>query len=139
MIIGALAALAASVSLAHAQQCGNDGSGFNTWKGQFAQFAASRGISERGISALQGTSYATRTISADRQQGGGFKLTLDQFLERRGGNAIVSRGTQLKSQNAELLQRIERVYGVPPGPLLATCGRAGLLPRADITRFGDPR
>ncbi|WP_024588329.1 lytic murein transglycosylase [Aliihoeflea sp. 2WW] len=122
ILLGAVVALAASVSLAQAQQCGNDGAGFEAWKGQFAQRAASNGVGQRGVSALQGTSYATRTIAADRKQGGGFTLTLDQFLERRGGNAIVSRGTQLKRQNADLLARIERVYGVPAGPLMAIWG-----------------
>jgi lytic murein transglycosylase len=121
-IFGVIVALGATVSLGHAQQCGNDGSGFNAWKGQFAQRAAASGIGQRGLDALQGTSYATRTISADRRQGGGFTLTLDQFLERRGGNAIVSRGIQLKRQHADLLNRIERVYGVPAGPLMAIWG-----------------
>lgn len=122
VIIGTLVALAAGMGGAQAQQCGNDGSGFNQWKGEFAQVAAANGVGDRGLSALQGTSYATRTISADRQQGGGFKLTLDQFLERRGGNAIVSRGTQMKQKNADLLARIEANYGVPAGPILAIWG-----------------
>ena len=41
------------------------------------------------------TSYSTATISADRGQRS-FKLSLDQFLAKRGGPAIVARGRTLK-------------------------------------------
>ena len=49
-------------------------------------------------------------------------MSLEQFLAKRGGNAIVSRGRQLKHANAALFASIEQRYGVPPGPLLAIWG-----------------
>ena len=106
---------------AQAAPCGNDAGGFQAWKSAFRQEAAARGIGQRALQAFDGTKYATKTISADRNQKS-FKLTLDQFMERRGGKTIASKGKRLKDQHGQLLTRIERNYGVPPGPLLAIWG-----------------
>src|SRR5215218_3165926 len=80
-----------------------------------------RTVSASAVAALMGTHYASATIAADRSQGG-FRLSLDQFLAKRGGSAIVSRGRALKQSNAALFASIEQRYGVPPGPLLAIWG-----------------
>ncbi len=61
------------------------------------------------------------TISADRNQGS-MHLSYEQFLARRGGPAIVSRGRALKQSNAALFASIQQRYGAPPGPLLAIWG-----------------
>ena len=73
------------------------------------------------VAALMGTNYASATIAADRGQRS-FRLSLDQFLAKRGGSAIVSRGRALKQSQAALFASIEQRYGVPPGPLLAIWG-----------------
>ena len=117
----AIVALALSAGAASAQQCSNDGSRFNAWKAEFRQVAAANGVGSRGLTALDQTSYNTRTISADRNQRS-FRLSLDEFMQRRGADAITQRGIRLKGQHAGLLQRIEQQYGVPPGPLLAIWG-----------------
>jgi lytic murein transglycosylase len=104
-----------------AAQCGNNSAGFEKWKRAFAGEAEARGIGPRGIAALQGTSYSVGTIRADRGQKS-FKLSLDQFMAKRGGPAIASPGKGLKNANASLLSNIEKRYGVPPGPLLAIWG-----------------
>ena len=65
-----------------------------------------------------GTTYSTATIAADRGQRS-FSLSLDQFLAKRGGSAIVARGRALKQSNAALFASIQQRFGVPPGPLLA--------------------
>lgn len=116
----AVALLAGSGQRAEAAQCGNTGAGFEAWKREFAQEARGR-ASAQSLAALMDTSYSTATISADRGQKS-FKLSLDQFLAKRGGNTIVARGRQLKQQNAALFAQIEQRYGVPPGPLLAIWG-----------------
>src|SRR4051812_18946328 len=85
----ALAALAGAAGEARAAQCGNSAAGFEGWKRQFAEEARSR-VSASAISALMGTQYASATIAADRGQRS-FRLSLDQFLAKRGGSAIVSR------------------------------------------------
>ncbi|HMN72406.1 MAG TPA: lytic transglycosylase domain-containing protein [Rhodoblastus sp.] len=120
--MAAAIALAATLagSAAQAAQCGNNSAGFETWKQQFAQEARGR-VGQNAISALMGTTYARATIGADRGQHG-FKLSLDQFMAKRGGGVIASRGKTLKKSNAALFAQIEQRYGVPPGPLLAIWG-----------------
>ncbi|MGH1591411.1 lytic murein transglycosylase [Methylobacterium phyllosphaerae] len=118
--VAAIAGIALSAGQAQAAQCGNTAGGFEAWKRQFADEARGR-ASAASLAALQTTTYSTATISADRGQHS-FKLSLDQFLAKRGGPTIVSRGRALKRQNAALFESIEQRYGVPPGPLLAIWG-----------------
>ena len=106
---------------AGAAQCGNSAAGFESWKQEFADEARAKGVSASSVAALLATNYNTATIRADRSQGG-FRLSLDQFIAKRGGPAIVSRGRALKQSNAALFASIEQRYGVPPGPLLAIWG-----------------
>ena len=121
ILAAALAILGLGASAAHAARCGNDAGGFENWKAEFSQEAASQGIGSKALNALAKTTYARKTISADRNQKS-FKLTLDQFMAKRGGSAIASRGRQLKQSNAALFASIEQRFGVPPGPLLAIWG-----------------
>jgi membrane-bound lytic murein transglycosylase B len=104
-----------------AAQCGNTAAGFEAWKRQFAEEARARGVSGASVAALMATNYATATIAADRGQRS-FRLSLDQFLAKRGGSVIVSRGRALKQTHAALFASLEERYGVPPGPLLAIWG-----------------
>ncbi len=106
---------------AAAAQCGGGAAGFEAWKEQFSEEARARGVGPSAIRALMGTSYSAATISADRGQKS-FHLSLNQFLAKRGGSVIVSRGRALKQSNAALFASIEQRYGVPPGPLLAIWG-----------------
>lgn len=106
---------------AQAAQCGNSSVGFENWKQEFAREARANGASPNAVAALMTTSYAHRTIAADRGQKS-FKLSLEEFMAKRGAAAIVSRGRQLKRQNAALFATIEQRYGVPAGPLLAIWG-----------------
>jgi membrane-bound lytic murein transglycosylase B len=117
----AFVALVSMVSEAGAAQCGNTAAGFEAWKTQFANEARGRGISASTVAALMGTNYSTATIAADRGQRS-FRLSLDQFLAKRGGAAIVARGRALKQSHAALFASIQQRYGVPPGPLLAIWG-----------------
>ncbi len=117
----ALGILLLGLGPAAAQQCADDGSRFNAWKSEFRQVAAANGVGQRGLAALDQTSYSTQTISADRNQRS-FRLTLEEFMQRRGADTIAQRGARLKGQHSALLQRIEQQYGVPPGPLLAIWG-----------------
>lgn len=106
---------------AYAAQCGNNAAGFENWKAQFSREAAARGVGQRALGALQGTSYASKTIAADRGQKS-FKLSLNSFMQKRGANAIISRGKSMKKKHGKMLANIERRYGVPAGPLLAIWG-----------------
>ena len=121
MIFASFSMLGLLAGSAHAAQCGNNAAGFEKWKAEFANEAAANGVKGNALSALAATKYSTKTISADRNQKS-FKLSLNQFMAKRGGKTIASRGKSLKKQNAALFQRIEQRYGVPAGPLIAIWG-----------------
>ena len=116
-----MAALLGCLAQASAATCGNSAAGFESWKQQFAAQARAQGIGAAGIAALMQTNYAQATINADRGQRS-FRLSLPEFLAKRGANAIVSRGRSLKQSQAALFASIEQRYGVPPGPLIAIWG-----------------
>jgi membrane-bound lytic murein transglycosylase B len=106
---------------AHAATCGNGPGGFETWKQQFATEARAQGVGANAIAALMATNYAQATINADRSLHS-FKLSLDQFMVKRGSAAIVARGRSMKASQAALFASIQQRYGVPPGPLIAIWG-----------------
>jgi membrane-bound lytic murein transglycosylase B len=128
--VAALVAVIWMAGEAGAAQCGSTAAGFEAWKTQFANEARGKGVSASGIAALMDTTYATATIAADRGQRS-FRLSLDQFLAKRGGSTIAARGRALKQTHAALLASIQQRYGVPPGPLLAIWGME--------TGFGNSR
>jgi membrane-bound lytic murein transglycosylase B len=115
------AVLAGLASQAQAAQCGNGSGGFEAWKQQFAGEARAKGVGGAGISALMAANYAQATINADRSMHS-FKLSLDQFMVKRGAAAVVARGRAMKQKNAALFASIEQRYGVPAGPLVAIWG-----------------
>ncbi len=86
-----------------------------------AQEAAAAGVGQRGINALMGTSYSSRTISADRNQKS-FKYSLDKFLQVRGAETIIKQGRARKAKTPDFYAALERRYGVPAGVLLAIHG-----------------
>ena len=118
----ALAILALGAGAAQAASCGKTAAGFEEWKADFAQQAQASGVKGKGLSALAGAKYATATIKADRAVHKAFSGSVDAFMKRRGGAAIISKGRQLKKQNAAMFASIESRYGVPPGVLLAIWG-----------------
>jgi lytic murein transglycosylase len=118
-LAGALLFLSAAPALA--APCGNNSAGFEQWKRAFAQEAKANGLGQRGSNALMSTGYAAGTIRADRGQKS-FKLSLDQFMKKRGAATIASQGRGKKRSNAALFNAIERQYGVPAGPLIAIWG-----------------
>ncbi|ACK52558.1 conserved hypothetical protein [Methylocella silvestris BL2] len=121
VVVAAMMAFAIAPGQASAAQCGNSAAGFEAWKSQFANEAKGRGVGAAGIAAIQGTHYNGATIGADRGQHG-FRLSLDQFMAKRGGNTIAARGRALKQSNAGLFASIQQRYGVPAGPLIAIWG-----------------
>ncbi|SHE36211.1 lytic murein transglycosylase [Loktanella atrilutea] len=116
-----LATLLLSSTAAAAATCGSDASGFNAWKQQFAQEASAQGVGQRGLDALAGTQYATRTISADRNQKS-FKYSLDDFLRIRGADTIVAQGRKKIANNPNFFSGLEQRYGVPASVVVAIWG-----------------
>lgn len=123
--IGVLAGILLTVSVAgssaFAASCGNNASGFNAWKSAFANEAKAAGVKNKGLQALAGSSYASKTIAYDRNQKS-FKYSLDKFMQVRGADAIASKGRKKKAASAGFFKSIESKYGVPAGPLLAIIG-----------------
>ncbi len=106
---------------AHAATCGNDAGGFERWKQQFATEAANAGVGQRGLQALAGTRYATRTISADRNQKS-FRYSLDDFMRIRGADTIVAQGKRRIAKNPAFYASLEAAYGVPSAVIVAIHG-----------------
>ncbi|RUU09464.1 murein transglycosylase [Mesorhizobium sp. M6A.T.Ca.TU.002.02.2.1] len=117
----ALMMLAAATG-AQAAQCGKTSAGFEAWKADFAAEARANGVGSKGLAALARATYATKTIAVDRALHKAFSGSVESFLKRRGGSAIIAKGRALKKSNAALFDKIERTYGVPPGVLLAIWG-----------------
>ena len=110
-------------SVAAAATCGNDGSGYNRWKQDFAAEAAAVGVGQRGLQALAASSYSQRTINADRNQRG-VRYPLDEFIRIRLGS-LDGFAAQVKRRidgNPAFYASLEQVYGVPAGILLAIHG-----------------
>ncbi|MET3579158.1 membrane-bound lytic murein transglycosylase B [Mesorhizobium robiniae] len=107
---------------AQAAQCGRTSAGFEAWKADFAAEAKANGVGSKGLAALARATYATKTIAVDRALHKAFSGSVESFMKRRGGSAIIAKGRALKKSNAALFDKIERTYGVPPGVLLAIWG-----------------
>ncbi len=108
--------------LAAAAQCGQDGSGFETWLAQFKQRAASQGITPATISsAMAGITYDPTVVRLDRSQKS-FKLSFEEFYARRVGPGLMRRGQALMRQHQATLERIEKRFGVPAPILISIWG-----------------
>ncbi len=119
--VGAVALALFGVTPVLAAPCSNTGGDYEAWKPVMAQEASAAGVGDRGIAALMASSYATKTIAADRNQKS-FKYSLQKFLQVRGADAIVSQGRKRKAGNAGFYQSLEARYGVPAGVILAIHG-----------------
>ncbi|MFS4583019.1 lytic murein transglycosylase [Phaeobacter sp. C3_T13_0] len=119
LIVGAL--LCGLPQIATAASCGNTSSGFEAWKSGFAKEAKRAGVRQAGLTALASTTYARRTIAADRNQKS-FRYSLDKFMQVRGANTIIAQGRKRKARNSEFFAALERKYGVPAGILIAIHG-----------------
>lgn len=117
--LAVLIGLASAPALA--ATCGNDASGFDSWLSQFRREAASAGISQRALQALDGVTYSTQVIGLDRNQKH-FSVSFEQFVANRVTAGRISKGKQMLKQYAGPLARIEQQFGVPPQILVAIWG-----------------
>jgi len=108
-------------AVAGAPQCGNTAAGFSSWLKETKIQAEKRGIGKRTLAALDSVTYANATIKADRNQRS-FKLSLKDFMQKRGSATIVTQGRKMKARHSALFKRLEQRYGVPAGPLIAIWG-----------------
>lgn len=114
-------ALTLSAAMATGAPCGNNASGFERWKADFAKDAKAAGVGQRGLQALASAQYSTATIRADRNQKS-FKYSLSKFMSVRGADTIVAQARKRKAGNPGFYQSLEKHFGVPAGVLLAIHG-----------------
>ena len=118
----AVLAVAAPLSGAAAQECGNGSAGFDRWIAAYKTRAATQGVSPRAIGAgLADTTYDNRVIGLDRGQKS-FKLSFEQFYARRVNASMIKRGQGIIAQRRALFDQIEARYGVPGAILVAIWG-----------------
>lgn len=113
------AALAGTVLMtaapAVAAQCNAKG-GFPAFVTEFKKEAAGKGISPRGLAALDGVTVDPTVLSLDKHQGV-FRQSFEQFSARMISRDRLTKGGKLMQQYAPQLKRIEDKYGVP-GPVI---------------------
>ncbi|NRG16786.1 lytic murein transglycosylase [Rhizobiales bacterium] len=120
--VAALAILAFASLPAFAASCGNDSGGFGAWLEDFKRRAVASGVSPRTVQgALNGVSYDRKVIRLDRSQKS-FKLSFDQFRQRRAPAGTIALGRRQLRNNQRLLSSIENSYGVAPEILVAIWG-----------------
>ncbi len=113
--------LAASSSPALALKCSSTPAGFNKWLGEFKAEAREKGVSPRVLSNLDGLTYASHVIRADRNQKH-FKQSYAEFSRRMISGGRISKGRALLAKHASTLRRMEKTYGVPPEVIVAIWG-----------------
>jgi lytic murein transglycosylase len=100
-----------------APACGGD---FAGWFADFKREAATKGISQAAIAALDGITPDQSVISRDHNQ-----KVFDQSFEQFSGRMIpprITRGENQLKRYGSLLVRIEQAYGVPGSVLVAIWG-----------------
>ena len=113
-----LMALVAAAGTAQAASCGNSAKGFPGFLKEFRKEAAAAGVSEKGLSLLDGVEYQPAVIKRDRSQSV-FSLSFLKFQERMVSDYRIKEGAAIIKRNKKLFDRIEQTYGVPPEVLVA--------------------
>ena len=117
-LVGAVFTFAVTPALA--AQCNPKG-GFKAFLAEFRKEAAKKGISQRGLTALDNVTLDQAVLSADRRQGV-FKQSFEEFSGRMISKDRLIKGARLMKQNAGLINSIERKYGVPGSVVVAIWG-----------------
>jgi len=105
---------------AFAAQCNHKG-GFNSFIADFKKEAASKGISHKGLAALEGLSVDDKVLASDRNQKV-FKQTFEEFSGRMISKDRLVKGAKMMAQHAETIKRVEKQYGVPGAVIVAIWG-----------------
>ena len=120
-LTAAFAALTFFSATAFALTCSSSPSGFGKWLSEFKTVARQNGISSRVLANLDGLTYSTAVIRADRNQKH-FKQSFAQFSGRMISGPRVSKGRSMLARHAATLARIEKTYGVPKEVIVAIWG-----------------
>ncbi len=114
----ALTAMLATGTVAEAATCGNSAKGFDAFIKSFRKEAAAAGVSERGLSALDGVTYQPAIIKKDRSQSV-FSMNFMDFQKRMLSAYRVNEGKAILQREKKLFDAIQKKYGVPGEVLIA--------------------
>jgi lytic murein transglycosylase len=103
-----------------AAQCQPAG-GFSSFIAAMRQEAAGKGVSRRGLAALDGLTLDPHVLASDRRQGV-FRQSFAQFSGRMVSRDRLTRGARYMQRLSGTLQRIEARFGVPGAVLVAIWG-----------------
>jgi lytic murein transglycosylase len=90
--------------------------GFDAFIAEFKRDAAAKGVSPRGLSALNGITLDPSVLAADRRQGV-FKQSFEEFSGRMISRDRMSKGLRHLQAQAPVLKKVEAEFGVP-GPVV---------------------
>ena len=99
----------------------NPPGGFDAFIAEFKKEAAAAGISQKGLSALQGVALDPSVLAADKRQGV-FKQTFEEFSGRMISRDRMTKGLRHMQTQGTTLRRIESEFGVPGVVLVAIWG-----------------
>ncbi len=105
---------------AFAAQCNHKG-GFNSFITDFKKEAQAKGVSNKGLAALDGLTLDDKVLSLDKRQGV-FKQSFEQFSGRMISRDRLAKGGKLMQQHSGTIKRIEQQYGVPGAVVIAIWG-----------------
>src|SRR6185437_6402004 len=105
-------------SSAHAAQCGGN---FSTFLAQMAREAQAAGVSPQVVAtAFAGVTPDQSVLAFDRRQKGMFHAkSFEEYARTRVIPARIKRAKRLMQTHAQLLDRIERQFGVPRQLIMA--------------------
>jgi lytic murein transglycosylase len=116
-LLAALFSALVLVAPAYAAQCGGN---FQSFLGQMAREAQAAGVSGAVINqAFAGLSPDAEVLAFDKRQRYTFRKSFEDYARTRVIPARIKRAKALMVRHAQLLQRIERQFGVPKEILMA--------------------
>ena len=99
----------------------NPPGGFNAFLAEFKKDAAAQGVSQKGLSALNGMTLDESVLAADKRQGV-FKQTFEEFSGRMISRDRMTKGLRQMQALAPVLKKIEAEFGVPGAVIVAIWG-----------------
>lgn len=114
------AAIIATAAPAWAATCNPQG-GFTAFLSDMRKEAAAKGVSKKGLAALDGLTVDDKVLAADRRQQV-FKQSFEQFSGRMISKDRLKKGGDNMLRYASMLDRIEQRFGVPGAVLVAIWG-----------------
>ncbi len=95
--------------------------GFDAFIAEFKKEAAAKGVSRKGLAALDGLTLDPSVLAADKRQGV-FKQTFEEFSGRMISKDRMTKGLRHMQAQAPVLKKVEAEFGVPGAVVVAIWG-----------------